>query len=165
MLVPSLCSGPLNIGFDWLRDAAMIVATCCSEGNWSLPFAIYAFCVGMWCVQMQGNSTGTWLPLVSAICSFRYNISPYTIHSIITPPKRRYRAKPIVCRNITLTLNANPNPTLTHERFSLFGGDSFSPSVVSAVVEVWRSKGPYTLTSFLVPVAGASFWCQLPADE
>ena len=26
-------------------------------------------------------------------------------------------------------------------------------------------KGPFTLTSFLVPVAGASFWCQLPADE
>ena len=26
-------------------------------------------------------------------------------------------------------------------------------------------KGPYTLTSFLVPVAGTSFWCQLPADE
>ena len=26
-------------------------------------------------------------------------------------------------------------------------------------------KGPYTLTSFVVPVAGASFWCQLPADE
>jgi len=27
------------------------------------------------------------------------------------------------------------------------------------------SKGPYTLTSFLVPVAGASFWRQLPTDE
>ena len=26
-------------------------------------------------------------------------------------------------------------------------------------------KGPYTLTSFLVQVASASFWCQLPADE
>ena len=30
---------------------------------------------------------------------------------------------------------------------------------------VSKLKGPYTLTSFLVPVAGASFWCQLPADE
>ena len=28
-----------------------------------------------------------------------------------------------------------------------------------------EAKGTYTLTSFLVPVAGASFWYQLPADE
>ena len=55
------------------------------------------------------------------------------------------------CLHCTATNNTTHMKTLNGSR------DNFT--------EVNKTKGPYTLTSFLVPVAGASFWCQLPADE
>ena len=41
---------------------------------------------------------------------------------------------------------------------------SVSKQYITSLTWHWP-KGPYTLTSSLVPVAGDSFWCQLLADE